>query len=76
MPKLLSLSLNESGVEADNDDRDGRDIAIERDERSRTYFVYIEFNEIKFMRQTKSWDRKFEIKSVIGLVSITNKYHK
>jgi hypothetical protein len=35
--KLCSLSLNESGVDADNDDRDGRDIAIERVERSRTY---------------------------------------
>lgn len=35
-PKLLSLSLNESGVDADNDDRDGRDIATERAERSRT----------------------------------------
>jgi hypothetical protein len=35
--KLCSLSLNESGVDADNDERDGRDIAIERVERSRTY---------------------------------------
>lgn len=35
-PKLLSLSLNESGVEADNEDRDGRDMAMDLDERSRT----------------------------------------
>lgn len=35
-PMLLSLSLNESGVEADNEDRDGRDMAIDLDERSRT----------------------------------------
>jgi hypothetical protein len=35
-PMLLSLSLNESGVEADNEDRDGRDMAMDRDERSRT----------------------------------------
>lgn len=34
-PKLLSLSLNESGVDADNDDLDGRDIATERADRSR-----------------------------------------
>jgi hypothetical protein len=33
---LLSLSLNESGVEADNEDRDGRDMAMDLDERSRT----------------------------------------
>ncbi len=31
-----SLSLNESGVEADSEDLEGRDIAIERVERSRT----------------------------------------
>lgn len=35
-PMLLSLSLNESGVDADSDDRDGRDIATDRTERSRT----------------------------------------
>lgn len=35
-PKLLSLSLNESGVDADNEDRDGRDMATDLDERSRT----------------------------------------
>lgn len=39
-PILLSLSLNESGVEADKEDRDGRDIAIDLDDRSRTYFSY------------------------------------
>lgn len=31
-----SLSLRESGVDADNDDRDGRDMAMDLDERSRT----------------------------------------
>lgn len=36
-PMLLSLSLNESGVEADNEDLDGRVIAIDLDERSRTF---------------------------------------
>lgn len=36
VPKLLSLSLSESGVDADMDDRDGRDIDIDFDERSRT----------------------------------------
>lgn len=35
-PKLLSLSLNESGVDADNDERDGRDIATDRADFSRT----------------------------------------
>lgn len=35
-PKLLSLSLNESGVEADSEERDGLDIATERADRSRT----------------------------------------
>lgn len=35
-PRLLSLSLNESGVEADNDDLDGLDIATERTDLSRT----------------------------------------
>lgn len=35
-PILLSLSLSESGVDADKEDRDGRDIAIDLDERSRT----------------------------------------
>lgn len=35
-PMLLSLSLSESGVDADKEDRDGRDIAIDLDERSRT----------------------------------------
>ena len=39
---LLSLSLNESGVEADNEDLDGRDIAMDRDERSRTWhFMFL-----------------------------------
>jgi len=38
-PKLLSLSLNESGVEADNEDRDGRDMAMDLDERSRTLII-------------------------------------
>jgi len=33
---LLSLSLNESGVDADNDDLDGRVIAMDLAERSRT----------------------------------------
>lgn len=33
---LLSLSLSESGVEADSEERDGRDMATERCERSRT----------------------------------------
>lgn len=36
VPMLLSQSLSESGVEADSDDRDGRDIEIDLDERSRT----------------------------------------
>lgn len=36
IPKLDSLSLRESGVEADREDFDGRDIATERCERSRT----------------------------------------
>lgn len=40
-PKLLSLSLNESGVEADNEDRDGRDMAMDRDERSRTWHLNV-----------------------------------
>lgn len=35
-PTLLSLSLNESGVDADSDDRDGRDIATDRTDLSRT----------------------------------------
>lgn len=35
-PKLLSLSLSESGVEAECDDRVGRDMATDRCERSRT----------------------------------------
>lgn len=47
MPKPLSLSLNESGVDADNDERDGRDIATERDERSRTYLTNKIENESK-----------------------------
>ena len=34
--KLPSLSLSESGVEADNDDRVGLDMATDRTERSRT----------------------------------------
>lgn len=34
--ELPSLSLKESGVDADNDDLDGRDIAMDLDERSRT----------------------------------------
>lgn len=38
-PRLLSLSLNESGVDADSDDRDGRDIATDRTDLSRTYIV-------------------------------------
>lgn len=38
-PKLLSLSLNESGVEADNEDRDGRDMAMDLEERSRTWHL-------------------------------------
>lgn len=41
-PMLLSLSLSESGVEADNDDLDGRDIATERTERSRTCLINID----------------------------------
>lgn len=36
---LLSLSLNESGVDADKDEREGRVIAIERAERSLTYLI-------------------------------------
>lgn len=36
VPMLLSQSLSESGVEAESDDRDGRDIEIDLDERSRT----------------------------------------
>lgn len=36
-PKLLSLSLSESGVDAECDERVGRVIATERCERSRTY---------------------------------------
>lgn len=36
-PRLLSLSLSESGVDAESDDRDGRDMATERAERSRTW---------------------------------------
>lgn len=39
-PKLLSLSLNESGVDADNDDRDGRDMATERADFSRTFSIH------------------------------------
>lgn len=35
-PILLSLSLSESGVDAESDERDGRDIAMDLDERSRT----------------------------------------
>lgn len=35
--KLLSLSLSESGVEADKDDLDGLDMATDRTERSLTY---------------------------------------
>lgn len=38
-PKLLSLSLSESGVEADNDDRDGRDMATDRADLSRTLVI-------------------------------------
>lgn len=44
-PKLLSLSLNESGVEADNEDRDGRDMAMDRDERSRTWHLNVSRKE-------------------------------
>lgn len=36
---LLSLSLSESGVDADKDDRDGRDIEIDFDDRSRTFTI-------------------------------------
>lgn len=36
---LLSLSLRESGVEADSDDRDGRDIEMDFDDRSRTFTI-------------------------------------
>lgn len=36
LPWLLSLSLSESGVDADNDDRDGRDMATDRWDFSRT----------------------------------------
>lgn len=36
LPWLLSLSLNESGVDADNDDREGRDIATDLWDFSRT----------------------------------------
>lgn len=43
-PKLLSLSLNESGVEADNEDRDGRDMAMDLDERSRTWHFNVRDN--------------------------------
>lgn len=39
-PRLLSLSLNESGVDADNDDLDGRDIATERADRSRICGIF------------------------------------
>lgn len=42
-PKLLSLSLNESGVEADNDDRDGRDIATDRADFSRTFITKFKY---------------------------------
>lgn len=42
-PRLLSLSLSESGVDADSDDRDGRDIATERDDLSRTYILVVFF---------------------------------
>jgi len=38
-PRLLSLSLNESGVDADSDDRDGRDIATDRTDLSRTFVI-------------------------------------
>lgn len=38
---LLSLSLSESGVEADREERDGRDMATERWERSRTCYCDI-----------------------------------
>ena len=37
-PPPPSLSLNESGVDADKDDRDGRDIAMDLDERSRNWW--------------------------------------
>lgn len=36
LPWLLSLSLNESGVDADNDDREGRDMATDLWDFSRT----------------------------------------
>jgi len=36
-PWLPSLSLRESGVLAESEERDGRDIGIERTERSRTF---------------------------------------
>lgn len=36
---LLSLSLSESGVDADSDERDGRDIEIDFDDRSRTFTI-------------------------------------
>jgi hypothetical protein len=42
--RFCSLSLNESGVDAERDDRDGRDIAMDRDERSRTYFFFFSKN--------------------------------
>lgn len=38
---LLSLSLKESGVDADSEDRDGRDMAIDLDERSRTWHLKV-----------------------------------
>lgn len=38
-PILLSLSLSESGVDAESDERDGRDIAMDLDERSRTFII-------------------------------------
>lgn len=39
VPNPLSLSLSESGVEADSDEREGRDIEIDFAERSRTFTI-------------------------------------
>lgn len=44
-PKLLSLSLSESGVDADNDERDGRDMATERADFSRTCWLFVSFSK-------------------------------
>lgn len=64
---MLSLSLNESGVDADSEDRDGRDIATERDDLSRTY---------KFFRIPNKYVIKKELQiltastMVTGLISL------